>query len=307
MTISYKHLLDSMDAVNDLMARFKSISIERGGDGDSFDGIITTKLSLISNRGILGFIMWDANHPVGIAWVEKMTPTYGSILVYTVEKLYARDLVNYLLDSKLAVGVMSELLQFEDDQSIFDLFREKGILEIPRQRMVCHLPELSVYPEFPGNQFSLLPLSHMTSEWVSEVSVAAHQVSGDYRGYKDMETVGGRQKLERLVHDQFYGPVSQSASMALMHDGCIQSLILNVIIPCWGQPKMPWIFDIATSPNSMGKGYGEWLLKYAKAVLVDCGYAMWGLAVSQSNSGALRVYERNGFESVEFFSEFLQS
>ena len=56
----------------------------------------------------------------------------------------------------------------------------------------------------------------------------------------------------------------------------------------------------------MGKHLGEWMLNYAKAVLVDFQYPMWGLAVSLCNTGAIRVYERNGFVVVDEFSEFLQ-
>lgn len=305
MAVNYISLSDSQTVLPQFFEIFRDISIERGGDGASFDLISDAKTKLILSGDIVGFVMWDDLDPVGLAWVERMTPTYGSILIYTASQKYQFDLVNYLVDSKLAVGVMAELLHFESDESLHDLFRARGLMEIPRQRMVCHLPETSEYPEIPDG-YTLLPLGKKTALQVANLSVPAHKISGDYRGYPDMETVEGRLRLEHLVHTQFYGPLCHPATLGLMAEGEMHSLITNLLIPCWGQPKMPWIYDIATATDAMGRGLGEWLLTYTKAVLVDMQFVMWGLAVSLCNVGAIRVYERNGFTVVDAFSEFLQ-
>jgi GNAT superfamily N-acetyltransferase len=305
VALNYTVLLESQFILPQFFERFREISVSRGGESDAFDVVAESKTKLILSEDIVGFVMWDSQEPVGLAWVERMTPTYGSILVYTSEARYQSDLVNYLVDSKLAVGVMAELLHFETDDSICQLFRDRGLMEIPRQRMVCHLPETLDYPEIPDG-YTLLPLSSKTALQVSNLSVPAHKISGDYRGYPDMETVEGRLRLEHLVHSQFYGPLCHPASVGLMSGEEMHSVILNLLIPCWGQAKMPWIYDIATSTDVMGRGLGEWVLSYAKAVLVDFHFPMWGLAVSQCNVGAIRVYERNGFVVVDTFSEFLQ-
>ncbi len=305
MAVSYVVLLESQSMLPLFFEKFREISVSRGGESDAFDVVADSKTKLILSGDIVGFVMWDGLDPVGLAWVERMTPTYGSILVYTAGREYQADLVNWLVDSKLAVGVMAELLHFEVDESICDLFRARGLMEIPRQRMVCHLPETLDYPQIPDG-YTLLPLSNKTALQVANLSVSAHKVSGDYRGYPDMETVEGRLRMEHLVHSQFYGPLCHPASVGLMVGDEMHSVILNLLIPCWGQAKMPWIYDVATATEAMGRGLGEWMLTYTKAIFVDFNFTMWGLAVSQCNVGAIRVYERNGFVVVDTFSEFLQ-
>jgi ribosomal protein S18 acetylase RimI-like enzyme len=305
VSFDFSSLLESASVLSIFFDRFKEISIERGGDEISFDGIIATKSALIDSGGITGWVMWERLEPVGLAWVERVTPTYGSILLYTCEPRYKQALVTQFLDSGIARGVMSELLQFDFDDDFNQLLRDRGLLEIPRQRMVCHLPETPEYPTIPEG-FSLLPLTSKTMLPVSELSMESHRISGDYKGFADMETIEGRLKLEGLVHSGFYGKVIQPATLGMVQDGAIHCITLNVQIACWGQDRIPWIFDISTAPKSMGNGLGEWLLKYTKAVMVDMQYPMWGLAVTMSNAAAIKVYERNDFIPVDSFSEFLQ-
>ncbi|NBV41900.1 GNAT family N-acetyltransferase [bacterium] len=285
--------------------KFREINVSRGVTLESINSILDAKSKLYDEGNLDGVVLTDFGKPVALAWVELQTPAYGSILVYTDDPKYKPRLMDELVASGLMRGVMAELTQFDSDDTLHELLRAKKIYELPRQRMVCHLPETGVYPVLEKNM-SLVPLSVNTLDIASELSFLAHQVSGDYRGYVDMDTLPGRQGIEKRIHADFYGPVVHPASMMLMVDGKPAAICVNVQIACWGEAKVPWIFDIATHPEFMGLGYGETLLKYCKAVLADMGFPMWGLAVTLSNVGAIRVYERNEFILVDAFSEFLQ-
>lgn len=305
MTHSFTSLLKTREPLETFYSEWKALSVARGGDPDGFDSTITLKKGLIDAGQIVGEVVWVRDTPVGVYWVERMTPTYGSILVYSKLESANQLLVQRLVESKVAVGIMAELLHFEEDDRFLELVRAAGLMEIPRQRMVCYLNRNDQYPSLP-QATSIRMLSKMTALEVAQLSVEAHRVSGDYTGYRDMESVDSRMKLEYLVHDGYYGRVISPCTVGLFKDNQLISIITNIVVPCWNQPEVPWVFDISTGAASMGHGYGEFLLQYSKALLGDFQFPMWGLAVSKINVGAIKVYERNGFEPVDSFSEFLQ-
>ncbi|MHC9538342.1 MAG: N-acetyltransferase family protein [Vulcanimicrobiota bacterium] len=58
------------------------------------------------------------------------------------------------------------------------------------------------------------------------------------------------------------------------------------------------ILDIYISEKHRGKGYGTQLIHDSMKYLKDIGYDMVALNVLAVNTGAVRLYEREGFEKV---------
>lgn len=58
------------------------------------------------------------------------------------------------------------------------------------------------------------------------------------------------------------------------------------------------ILDLYVSEKYRGKGYGTKLLHDAMKYLKDIGYEMVALNVLTVNTGAVKLYEREGFEKV---------
>jgi ribosomal protein S18 acetylase RimI-like enzyme len=65
-----------------------------------------------------------------------------------------------------------------------------------------------------------------------------------------------------------------------------------------------YISDIAVHPCFQGKGYGSLMLKHCIRLMREIkSVSDIYLRVAKSNSGAKRLYERNGFQVISHFAE----
>ncbi len=58
------------------------------------------------------------------------------------------------------------------------------------------------------------------------------------------------------------------------------------------------LYNIAVSPEHRGKGIGDMLMRYMTDKTVDKGTDSLFLEVRESNSAAIRLYEKHGFKAV---------
>jgi GNAT superfamily N-acetyltransferase len=59
--------------------------------------------------------------------------------------------------------------------------------------------------------------------------------------------------------------------------------------------KACWLEDMVVRPDQRGKGLGTRLLKHAISYAKANGFSRITLLTDQTNQGAIRLYERNGF------------
>lgn len=64
-----------------------------------------------------------------------------------------------------------------------------------------------------------------------------------------------------------------------------------------------YIQDIVVAPAFQNCGYGTYMLAQCIRHLYNKGHNRAGLRVAKSNTGALRWYERNGFQIIASFAE----
>ena len=69
--------------------------------------------------------------------------------------------------------------------------------------------------------------------------------------------------------------------------------------PTWpGSGDIGWIETLSVDPRARGRGVGRLLLDRAESELAKDGISELGLDAIASNDGALRFYEREGFEQT---------
>jgi ribosomal protein S18 acetylase RimI-like enzyme len=276
--------------------------IERGGTGD-VTSLLQDKAFQAGLGKVEGHMAFFQGQPIGMYWVERVTPHYGNMVLHSLHSECRALLVSHIISQGLIKDMFSELIQFEEHDDFRTAFVAEGAYENARQRMGLDtaLFQRTLEPR-PGLSFT--KMSPETTRVSSEISCAAHLVSQDYKGYVDLENVEKRIILEEKVFGGLYGPIIADASFALHKDGKIIGTCLVVDIKCWGYDHVPWIFDLCIDPPYHGQGYGRYLFEEVLAHLKELGYPIVGLAVTLTNAPAITLYKNLGFEVAEVFYEY---
>ena len=265
------------------------------------------KKALVSKGTLQGVVVFFDSKPVGMGWVETVTRYYGSCVAHVLDPRAKPVLVEAMVQRGYFKDVFAEFIHFEEDIEPYqEAFMAQGLHENARQRMILHCDDYDpAINTRPFGRFECIKRDKLKVS--ATISYFAHQVSLDYEGYKDLSTLNNRIKLEESVFDKLYGPVIEDASLFILDDNTIVGSCLMVEIACWGEPKVPWVFDICIRPDYIGRGYGKQLLHRVLTVLKDTQeYPFIGLSVTQSNVQAIAVYEALGFTRAEFFYEYVQ-
>ena len=272
-------------------------------------GIRDAILNKYTNTGpvtLLTLIGYRDEHPICMAIIEKSTASYGNFILHTLRE-DDRDAIDALIQISASHPLCSnsfmELIQYYPNNPFRKAFLDHNIMELPRKRLVRHLDTPIAYPRWRGD-LSFRPVDSDTFDIVAEISTAGHRHSQDYPGYADLENPKNRAALEAAVFGELYGPVLRPATLLLLVSGKPVGYICYVGVACWGEPQIPWIFDISVHPDYHGRGYGKHLLQYTLALLQDMKYPMVGLSVTTTNHNAIALYENMNFLEVEYFSEF---
>jgi len=276
------------------------------GSGDAIRGIMEKKcdeLKLHDKVKGLG-ILDNTGALMAMGWVERNTERYGNMILHALKAEFKPILASELVRSGLMDNAFFELIQYHADPADYSkVFVTEGLFVNKRQRMA--LFEADYLPkELNLDGLHISPYTLEAQELTCDISQRAHVFSEDYKGYKDLEELPLRKELELRVFDGLYGPVIKEASFLLHHHGVIVACCLVVEIACWGYDKIPWIFDISVGPENHGKGYGRALFQTVVQKLFELEYPLVGLAVTQSNTAAVGLYNSLGFQSVEPFEEF---
>ncbi len=274
-------------------------------DNASIQEAILNKYTSTSTT-LITLVGYRAQHPVCIAIIEKSTASYGNFILHALRE-DDQEAINALTRAAtrhpLCAGSFMELIQYYPNNPFRKAFLEHQIMELPRQRLVRYLDTPVVYPKWRDG-ISFRPVDRDVFDIVADISTAGHRQSQDYPGYADLENPANRAALEAAVFGELYGPVLRPVTLLLLLSGKPIGYICYVGIACWGEPQIPWIFDISVHPDYHGHGYGKHLLQYTLAVLQDMKYPMVGLSVTSTNTNAMALYQNLNFQEVEYFSEF---
>ena len=309
-TVYYQLLSDHLDKLSPFFSDMDALFCGKYPDSSSILSVFLEKKALILDGSVDGIMVFQGDKAVGVAWVEKVGPRYGSLLCHCMHGLSVSVFATCILESDLTNNVLLELSQFADLAVYQSAFEQLDYRFVFRQRMALDLLQTPVSDDYalddPAGKLSFCPLVSLDSAVSAEISFAAHNVSLDQIHCPDMNTLSGRLSLERDLFKGVYGTLIEPASLVLLLEGEPIGLISIVDIACWGFDHLPWIFDVALLPAYHGRGYGNVLLKQALFVLQSMSFEMVGLAATLSNTLAIGLYERLNFFFVETFVEMIQ-
>ena len=282
--------------------------LDSRGVRDRIAPILDPKATLAGTPSVDGVMLFnEAQSPVGLGWIERVTPHYGNMIFHALTP-HAKPLLAQTIYKKgWLLDFFAELIQFEDDLSPYqDTLLKLGAHENARQRMIRTMDTFSPYPAIKSSDISFKPVTIADIKISSTISYFAHQISRDYAGYPELENLAKRIELEQKVFNRLYGPIIPEASLFILDKKEIVGFCMMVEIPCWGYAKVPWFFDVCIRPDYLGKGYGKKLVQHVLNVLHGMHYEAVGLAVTLTNDSAMGLYHSLGFEIAEYFYEYAQ-
>ncbi len=307
MTFTVKSLQEAVGDMDVFYTDIDRILLTKGATS-SIREALENKVAMAGKGHLDGIVLYHLSQPVAMGWVERVTQYYGNMVLHALYGGAKRALVEQFVSRGFLKDVFAELIQFEDDLEVYqEALLTLGIHQNHRQRMILDFARMDPLPERvleDGIGFSQLTQNDIKQS--STISYFAHQVSQDYAGYKDLESVQNRIVLEQRVFDELYGPVISDASLFILHNNTVVGYCLLVEISCWGLDKVPWFFDVCIRPDFHGKGYGRKLMNEVLYRLQKMDYSVMGLSVTLSNVAAIGLYESLGFELAEYFFEFVE-
>jgi|GEM_PF-1222694 len=265
------------------------------------DAFIDTQIQHMLTGVIQGITLTDTG-PLGIMWVHRQSSEYGSVFVHALPEAIPH-VIEAFVASGVARGVMMELSQLVPDPQVGLAMEAAGFFALPRQSMVA--PLSGITPPTLSPDDAIVPLGPAHHDTIARISWPAHQYSNDYPHYAPLSSYENRLRMDREVWQGIYGAVIPEASLMWVHRGIPVAICEMVTCPFWQQPDFPWVFDIATHVDHMGHHHGQRLLQACMHRLWDLGHNMIGLSVTQSNRGAIRVYDGLGFGIEETRCEYI--
>ncbi len=299
-----KLLKENLKDLDPLLEDAQRVWNERGETTD-IRGMLMESMSQKSDAG---WILYEEDGaPVGVVSVTYSSDYYGGVTVHglteAADKAIAELLVNkgVFEDRLVELGSIKPTLLYKTA-----LGNPKNMIVNERQRMglwldknhVCHVEPMGlegvVFHQM-GTGFDAL---------CGELSYHAHKVSRDYYMNPEMNTLSLRINLEKEIQTSGKVEFDPEASAVAVYNNMLIGFCTIAYIECWGQKKVPWIFDLSVHPDYHGKGVGRELLKSVINGLIYKEFTIMGLAVTKTNP-AKYLYENLGFTIADEFYEFL--
>eukprot|EP01047_Picozoa_sp_COSAG01_P000168 COSAG01_NODE_2_length_63927_cov_1357.611941_53_plen_297_part_00 len=295
MTVDFKYLL----------SKYEGIYYQKYQHKHDFVASFIDKI-LDKDKTLEIAILYDRQAPVAFAVYEVFSNFYGSMTLYSLSKNYVKSLSKLIYQQGYFKHYLLELIVYEYEDIFCKSFRQFGLIQNQRQRMSIKLPEDAFFDALPTEYF-LRPLMKEDLKMTSYLSFLAHQVSRDYYMYPGMNNLENRFDLETLAYSGFYGPLNLDGSVLLCKGEDVLGYCIVVDIDCWGYKQVPWIFDIAIRPEFQGQGLGRVLLQEVLNSFTRTANPIAGLAVTVTNTYAIKLYQGLGFEFSDMFYEFIDT
>ncbi len=199
--------------------------------------------------------------------------------------------------------IESQLLMFRDSRPVGTYFPMSAqVQEYPRLFMLLDLTAIDLFE--PGRASS----RYLLDRWSERRSDEASQlISESYRQHVDSHIndqyrspSGARRFLMNIVQYPGCGAFQESASCIALDALSRQfsGLCLTSIVG----PGVGHITQLCTATPARGEGLGYEMLRYSLQALKRAGCQSVTLTVTASNAGAVRLYERFGFQVLKRFS-----
>jgi len=273
---------------------------------DSIIQMMADRTKSLESGEYQGIILLHKNTPVGIAWLEPVGLHYGNIVLHVLHDDYEPHIVKAALKMGMFDNKwLHELIKFKEHTQYPKLFEYFGLSKCTRYRMALYMDQYTPVPlpEDPLLVFTPTTQAHLPI--LSEIAYLAHQESHDQDLAYDMATREGRIELDKAFLDKLFGDPILEASHMVFYDGEPVGYYSVVEVKCWGYDTVPWIFDIGVIPKYHGKGLGKIMMAHMLNIIkANPKFTVIGLAVTNTNVGAIHIYEQFGFQMCGEFDEF---
>jgi len=297
------------DCIDDLTVFWESLQSDwhrRGGSPDiNIAQYPKEKILSKTSEQLSGVVGYFHDSPVCFGFVDRLTPTYGDLTLYSLYPEFRRPLVKTIIDAHFLDEVHCELLQYENTPVYSEALNAYGASENARTRMCLNLSEFNIPQLSMPTTLKITPHLLDYAHLAGPISAAAHRQSKDYVGYADLEEDAPRIALDHRLFSGFYGPIIPEGTLALWENERLIGVCEVVSIKGWGLDELPWIFDISIDPAFHGQKKGKYLLLEILHRLKEKGYPLIGLAVTKTNVAAIALYDALGFTITDDFNEYV--
>ena len=277
-------------------------------------------LEYLDSRILPGFVALRDGRIVGYAFcvTEGSKAVIGDIYALgeteSTHNPICDTLLHHLLELLQATPgvdrVESQLLMFPAG-ALAEPFRARGFRSSPRLFMMAHLNELVAHmhpapPPLPPGVNLLL------QSWQPEFyEGAAALIHRCYAGHMDASindqyrTLHGAQRfLHNIIRFPGCGVFDPESSWVLREAGTPAphpSAIHAILLCSRVRPDIGHITQLCVSPTMRGHGLGQTLLQHCAAESDQRGLRSLTLTVTEANTAALHLYERNDFTTLHRF------
>jgi ribosomal protein S18 acetylase RimI-like enzyme len=116
-------------------------------------------------------------------------------------------------------------------------------------------------------------------------------------------TMGATRLIENIFHNQGCGDFLTRVSRMAVHRPTQQ--VAGILTVTEVRPRTAHIPPVGVGPSFQGLGVGTALMEAAFRDLAEEGFEQVTLTVTDANAGAVRLYQRLGFETFKTFGAFI--
>lgn len=280
-------------------------------------------LDYVDSRVLPGFVALHAGQSprsgqiagYGFAVYEAAKAVVGDVYAFGETESTANPICDALLDHLLDLllaspgvdRIESQLLMFPAG-ALATPFHTRGFRSCPRLFMVCALNGRAAESRVASGP-SAPPLSAglLLQPWRPEFyNPAADLIRRCYAGHVDStindqyRSVQGAQRfLHNIIRFPGCGVFDTDSSWVLRNP---ESQALDAVVLCSRvRADVAHITQLCISPALRGRGLGQMLLRHCANDIRRRGVTQLSLTVTESNTAAVRLYERNGFSALHHF------
>jgi hypothetical protein len=289
----------------------------------------TLLLDYLDSRILPGFVALQAGHIVGYAFCvyEGAKAVIGDVYAYSETESTANPICDTLLHHLLELvqatpgvdRVESQLLMFPDG-ALSEPFRSRGFRSFPRCFM---LRNLHSHPaQIDADLDSLHPGKHLILQsWQPEFYEAAAQlIHRCYANHMDAgindqyRTLHGAQRfLHNIIRFPGCGVFDPESSWVLRESSperpgsnAPPPRIEAVLLCSRVRADVNHITQLCIDPSIRSQGLGQMLLEHCAREAAPRGVQQLSLTVTEANTAARHLYERNGFTTLHRFEAMVQ-
>jgi GNAT superfamily N-acetyltransferase len=279
-------------------------------------------LEYIDSRVLPGFVAMHSGRIVGYAFAvyEAAKAVIGDLYAFgeteTISNPICQTLLHHLLDLLLASPgvdrIESQLLMFPTG-ALASPFLARGFHTCPRLFMICDLNDFAanIAPATASSKGKQPEPNPLLQPWRPEFyNLAADLIHRCYAGHIDStindqyRTVHGAQRfLHNIIRFPGCGVFDTDNSWVLRNPA---SSALDAILLCSRvRADVAHITQLCVSPALRGHGLGQTLLRHCAENIRQHGISTLSLTVTESNTAAVELYERNGFTTLHRFDAMI--